>query len=210
MTPDKILEAKLLYKEHQNYSEVARIMNVASETIRLALNDRAKNLQKLRDKKRDFHSYYINKKNNDHNWYINKIKRISDFQKSPEGKLKSKIIYKNRKKMGKTGYKGITPSRLKHVQHRRAQKQNVKENYNESDMLYTRELFQNKCAVCDSTENICFDHWYPLSKGFPLTRENSVLLCANCNLSKQDKMPIDFFPEYIVNKIENILHHSHG
>ena len=92
MTPEKILKAKILYKEYQNYSEVARIMNVASETIRLALNERAKSLQKMRDKKRDFHSYYINKKNNDHNWYLNKIKRISDFQKSPEGKLKSKII----------------------------------------------------------------------------------------------------------------------
>ena len=184
-------------------------MNVAPETIRVNLNNIAKNKQMQRDNKRDFHSYYINKKNNDPEWYNNKIKKISEQQKTPEGKAKRRMIYLKRKKLGLTGYKGLTSSRLRSINKRRNIKSKLKENYTDEDMEYTRKLFQNKCALCGATKNLCFDHWYPLSNGYVLSKTNSVLLCRPCNSKKYNKPPTEHLSENVVKRIEDLLY-SHG
>jgi len=88
---------------------------------------------------------------------------------------------------------------------RRARKQQVKESYTKEDELYTRELFEHKCANCGSIENLCIDHHMPLSKGYPLTRQNAVLLCTSCNCKKQNKIPDNFYSMYKLNEISNIL-----
>jgi len=81
---------------------------------------------------------------------------------------------------------------------RRAKKQEIDENYTKADDEYTRSLFNNQCACCGSTDNLCIDHHYPLSKGHALSRDNAVLLCNSCNCSKSNKMPEDFYsPEQL-------------
>jgi hypothetical protein len=48
---------------------------------------------------------------------------------------------------------------------------------------------KGKCAKCDSTANLHFDHIIPFSKGgSSLTAENIQILCAKHNLSKHDKI----------------------
>jgi 5-methylcytosine-specific restriction endonuclease McrA len=46
-----------------------------------------------------------------------------------------------------------------------------------------------KCVVCDSRENLHFDHDLPFSKGgSSLTAKNVQILCAKHNLEKHDKI----------------------
>ena len=88
---------------------------------------------------------------------------------------------------------------------RRAMKQEIKEQYTKEDEAYTRDLFMNKCFNCDCKENLTIDHHQPLSKGFPLARDNAVVLCKSCNSSKNDKLPEDFYNFYDLMLIEKIL-----
>ena len=76
---------------------------------------------------------------------------------------------------------------------RRALKHSVNENYTRSDEVYTKALFDNTCACCGSTHDICIDHHQPLIKGNALTRQNAVVLCRPCNASKRDKDPKEFY-----------------
>jgi hypothetical protein len=50
-----------------------------------------------------------------------------------------------------------------------------------------------KCAYCDSTEKLEWDHLIPKSKGGSDSIENLVLACKSCNLSKSDKHIVDWF-----------------
>jgi len=48
---------------------------------------------------------------------------------------------------------------------------------------------KGKCVICDSTDNLHFDHIIPFSKGgSSLVAENIQLLCARHNISKRDKI----------------------
>ena len=46
------------------------------------------------------------------------------------------------------------------------------------------ERDKGRCRVCDSTENLSFDHVKPFSRGGRHTRSNLQLLCMPCNRSK--------------------------
>mgnify|MGYP005638824185 CR=1 FL=1 len=89
---------------------------------------------------------------------------------------------------------------------RRALEFNLNENYTKADEQYTRMLFKNCCACCGSSDNICIDHHYPISRGYPLSRANAVLLCKSCNCSKGATLPEEFYPEEVLTRIESILH----
>jgi 5-methylcytosine-specific restriction endonuclease McrA len=88
---------------------------------------------------------------------------------------------------------------------RRARKVAVKENYTTLDEQYTREIFNNRCANCGSTDHLHIDHHYPLSKGHGLTRTNAVVLCRHCNCSKSDKLPENFYSQEKLRVITELL-----
>ena len=90
---------------------------------------------------------------------------------------------------------------------RRALKKNVNENYTKDDEAYTYQLFECKCAVCGAAvkNDLTIDHWYPLSKGYPLTRKNAVLMCKSCNRKKWDKLPADCYDIDTIKYIEEKL-----
>ncbi|MCB1059896.1 MAG: HNH endonuclease [Calditrichaeota bacterium] len=53
--------------------------------------------------------------------------------------------------------------------------------------VYKRD--KGRCVICESTENLHFDHDFPYSKGgTSLIAENVRLLCAKHNLQKSDKI----------------------
>lgn len=53
------------------------------------------------------------------------------------------------------------------------------------------ERDKGRCALCNSNENLHYDHDLPYSKGgTSLTEKNIRLLCAKCNLKKRDKIMI--------------------
>jgi len=76
---------------------------------------------------------------------------------------------------------------------RRAAKVNVQEDFLKTDEEFIKFKFDNRCFNCKTESNLQFDHHYPLSLGFALTRENCTLLCASCNSSKGNKLPKDFY-----------------
>ena len=88
---------------------------------------------------------------------------------------------------------------------RRAMKQEIKENYTKDDEEFTRTLFNNECFNCGCKENLVIDHHKPLSKGFPLTRDNAVVLCKSCNSSKGTKSPEEFYLFPNLNLLNSIL-----
>tara|TARA_A100001015_G_scaffold183577_1_gene204241 strand:+ start:4485 stop:4841 length:357 start_codon:yes stop_codon:yes gene_type:complete len=45
-----------------------------------------------------------------------------------------------------------------------------------------------KCVICNSNENLEFDHIIPFSKGGANTYRNIQLLCQACNRSKSNKI----------------------
>lgn len=76
---------------------------------------------------------------------------------------------------------------------RRAKKHGLEENFNLNDRRCVMNAFHNCCAICDSSNNLCVDHFYPLSKGNCLSIKNAIILCNSCNSKKHAKNPEDFF-----------------
>ncbi len=52
--------------------------------------------------------------------------------------------------------------------------------------------FDNRCAYCGQETSLHQDHFIPLSKGGPYTRDNIVPACPQCNGSKHDQLPLDW------------------
>ena len=88
---------------------------------------------------------------------------------------------------------------------RRAMKKKIKENYTIKHSVITFNAFNNKCYNCKSTEKLEIDHHRPLSKGYPLTLKNAVILCRSCNSSKGNKSPEDFYGRYKCKKLDTKL-----
>jgi len=95
---------------------------------------------------------------------------------------------------------------LRNLRKRRARKLSVTENYTSIDESYTRSLFNNECAICKTKEKLEIDHWYPLSKGYALSRTNAVLLCRTCNAHKHNHLPNTFYDIDTYNRISMIIH----
>lgn len=150
------------------------------------------NANKLKIKEEHKKYYQDNKENLDKinkEWAKNNKKRSNSIKKqyvknNPEQRKQS-IILCSRK--------------------RRAKKKELNENYTHLDEQYTRNLFNNKCVNCGSTEVLHIDHHYPLSKGYVLTRKNAVILCNSCNSSKGNKLPEDFYDKKTLSKITKLL-----
>lgn len=49
------------------------------------------------------------------------------------------------------------------------------------------------CFNCGTSQHLTVDHIMPLSLGYPLCEFNAVVLCRECNSSKLNKHPRDFF-----------------
>jgi len=81
------------------------------------------------------------------------------------------------------------------IQHinRRALKNNVVNDYTAKDRIATLSVFNNQCFLCKSTDNLCVDHHYPLSKGNGLSLNNAVVLCRSCNSKKYNRSPEEFY-----------------
>jgi len=55
------------------------------------------------------------------------------------------------------------------------------------------ERGKNACVYCDSSEELCWDHLIPVSRGGPNIISNQVVACRKCNSSKGNK---DIFEWY--------------
>ena len=105
----------------------------------------------------------------------------------------------------KNNYVHYLAQARKHTRTRLQRKLNINEIYTEQDERFTINLFSDRCICFGSTNRLEIDHHYPLSKGLGLARDNAVLLCKTCNISKHDKMPEDFYTPSKLKDIEYLL-----
>jgi hypothetical protein len=84
----------------------------------------------------------------------------------------------------------------KHRLQRRLLRLKVRENFTAEHELIVLEVFKYRCFNCGTNnKKLTLDHFYPLSKLYPLSLSNAIILCTSCNPSKWDKDPEDFFNE---------------
>lgn len=93
---------------------------------------------------------------------------------------------------------------------RRARKAQVGEDFSPEMAIFVRHFWENRCAVCGAQQKRgerqhAIDHWLPLSKGYPLSMENAVLLCNHCNPQKSSKLPLDMYDKTFVDEINSRL-----
>ena len=146
-------------------------------------------------------------------WRENNPDKLKKSNKQYNDKPKVKL---RRKRWGKDNKERINLRRKKwrcanrekdnsYSRKRRAIKASVKENYTELDASITLKCFNNQCFNCKSIDNLCIDHHRPLSKGYPLSLNNAVILCNSCNTSKGAKTPEDFYGLNKCAKLDNTL-----
>lgn len=92
---------------------------------------------------------------------------------------------------------------------RRARKQQLNEYFDIEMETFVLDAFNHQCFNCGSIEDLCIDHFKPLSKGYKLTVANALVLCKSCNSSKKDKMPRDFFGVGKAKLIKQLLMRNH-
>lgn len=69
----------------------------------------------------------------------------------------------------------------------------------------TLDEFDHQCFKCGSKDTLHIDHHRPMSKLNRLELGNAVVLCKECNFSKNDKDPEDFYSENELAEIEEKL-----
>ena len=94
----------------------------------------------------------------------------------------------------------------RNARHRRAQKRAIHENFTAPMEQFVHEFWGYQCAVCRTFEQLCVDHWLPLSKGYALTMNNAVLLCTSCNCKKSDRLPDAVYGQKFVRVMKQQLH----
>ncbi|MBI3184636.1 MAG: HNH endonuclease [Myxococcales bacterium] len=69
----------------------------------------------------------------------------------------------------------------------------------------TWKLFCERCASCNSPDDLTIDHHWPAAEGVPIEPGNAVLLCRACNASKGVRSPKEFYSPHRLAAIERTL-----
>lgn len=89
---------------------------------------------------------------------------------------------------------------------RRALKIGLNENYTSEDEQITFQIFGNQCFKCGKApKRLAIDHHIALSRSVPLTVDNAVPLCRNCNSRKWKKLPENFYSIEQLEKIKQLF-----
>lgn len=93
-------------------------------------------------------------------------------------------------------YKKTPKGRMVRVaadQRRRELARDLDASFSKDDVGEVYQRFGYQCFSCGSQDDLSIDHHRPLSAGYPLNKENAVLLCISCNASKRDQNPEEFY-----------------
>ncbi len=192
-------KAKIYNKE--NFKKMKEYNKEYNKENKEKLKEKAKIYNKENSKKMKEKAKIYNKENS---------KKMKEYNKeyNKENKEKRKIYNKeyilnniDKIKIYNNSIHGKA-IKLKNKIKRRELEKLYDSNYSKDDILYTQELFENKCFNCNSKENIHIDHHNPLVLGFGLSRTNAVLLCSKCNITKGPKRPQEFYEENQIKLLE--------
>lgn len=102
---------------------------------------------------------------------------------------------------GLNPYCKVCTSKIMSLQNskRRAKQASLNEKFSVEDYKAVFSACHSQCINCSSNTNLSIDHFYPLSKGYPLKIGNGIILCRNCNSQKSASMPENFFNKEVFN-----------
>lgn len=152
---------------------------------------REKNKEKI---KRDVAKYQLENKAKIDEYKKNH--RIENLARYTENAAKAYAEDSVARRAAVKAWKKENPSKVKVInQNRRALKKYNGGKLSSGIVQRLMSLQKNRCACCcadlnDSGHHV--DHIIPLSKGGAHDDANIQLLCPTCNLSKRDKLPIEF------------------
>ena len=117
--------------------------------------------------------------------------RIKKYCKSCRKLLPATEEYFKRSRNGEYGLSDtcwdcVCEKRKVYEPTRRKNMLKVKRKYKMSDWFDCVKFFDEKCAYCGSTENICQDHIVPISKLGDHVKQNIVPACRKCNSQKSN------------------------
>jgi 5-methylcytosine-specific restriction endonuclease McrA len=145
-------------------------------------------------------------------WYFNHEEHMQEYRENRKeemaeyGKERYQLIREKRLAQVKEYHQEKPEVARKANRKRRDRKKFVNEkNLTVVDEKCIKELFDHRCFRCGDIDHLQIDHHYPLAAGYPLTRDNAVLLCRSCNASKGAKLPKDFYDEAMLDELEHIL-----
>jgi len=133
------------------------------------------------------------KKEMDKKYYIENIDRIKQYKQewtkkhfsTDENKIKKHLLSKEHRFNHRELYRAYTI--------KRRELRNKIEDVKSINTSIVIDMFNGKCFKCGKNTRLSIDHHMPLSKGFKLSYSNAVVLCSNCNSSKNNKHPKEFY-----------------
>lgn len=134
--------------------------------------------EEYKAKKSDVELVKVFEKIRDGIWTYSGIFKLVDAWEQVEGKRK---VFKFRLKITDENDDNKEEKTSRDLEHNRLIPTDVK--------LAVWKRDKGKCVICESTDNLHFDHDIPFSKGgTSLKAENIQLMCARHNLDKRDKI----------------------
>ena len=172
--PDKQKQYSIKWAEsHPDYQNEYYTKNKEHINKRTAANQKKNRLKVSSNHKRWAAKHRDKVRGYGKKHYYKYKEKISIYTKNNKHKYKKRHLFNNLK--------------------RRDRKATFDSDYTFEQQQITLAVFDNKCHNCGSTEKLSIDHYYPLSDGNPLSISNAIVLCRNCNSSKHNKLPEDFF-----------------
>lgn len=179
------------------------------------------NKERLNKSRRDYHSKHRNESLQKFKlYYINNKDKIKKYRKAyritnwENIKKKHNIWCRNKRSLRREKEKGYQKKYInknpyyllqKSIRRRDKIKLNTHTTYISKNYIsYIKNKFNYKCFKCGSIDKLALDHHYPLHMGYPLSENNTVLLCKSCNSSKSNKLPEDFYSREQLKELEEV------
>ena len=130
--------------------------------------------------------------------------RLRKFYLDNKDRIRQKIREKYYQNLGKSRQTGNL-----HRQKRRARKKSSHQvSYTPDQIKFLQQKFEYECAYCGVDTKLTLDHFIPISKGGSDCLGNLLPACGQCNSSKHDSDPIEWYkrqPFYSEKRWEKIL-----
>lgn len=161
-------------KEHEeHYKELKNIWDEKNKDYakEYSKNYRFDNKKIIKERNKE------RRKDWDIKYYNNNKERIKEFKYNYSKTERGKLI-------------GI-----KNSQKRRLHTQELESSFTIEQWEKCKNYFNNICCYCGEEKKLTQEHFIPISKKGPYTKNNIIPACINCNSSKQNKSFFEWYPK---------------
>jgi len=152
-------------------------------------------------------------------WFIDKLPLFKEYLENKniepigleniEKRENVENVIKNTSRRKNSRYRGNAIGNASNLLIRNILSNIGNESFNEDDWKETKEYFENKCAYCNSTDQLLMEHAIPINKEKLGEHRlgNIILSCKKCNEEKANKDYKEFLGknDITIKKIENYM-----